>query len=58
MRNFFTQRVVNVWNSLPQKVVEVKTLCDFEKKFDLALRVKGSRDMGGKEDQHIEFHQP
>ena len=25
-RNFFSQRVVNVWNSLPQKVVEAKTL--------------------------------
>ena len=25
-RNFFTQRVLNVWNSLPQKVVEAKTV--------------------------------
>ena len=33
-RNFFTQRVVNVWNSLPQKVVEAKTL---SKKLDIAL---------------------
>ena len=31
-RNFFTQRVVNVWNSLAQNVVEAKTLCDFKKK--------------------------
>ena len=30
-RNFFTQRVVNVWNSLLQKVAEAKTLCDFKK---------------------------
>ena len=44
-RNFFTQRVVNVWNSLPQKVVQAKTLCDFKKKLDIALRIKGH---GGK----------
>ena len=35
-RNFFTQRVVNVWNSLPQKVVEAKTY-DFKNKLDIAL---------------------
>ena len=33
-RNFFTQRVVNVCNSLPSNVVEAKTLSDFKKKFD------------------------
>ena len=31
-RNFFTQRVVNVWNSLSPNVVEAKTLTDFKKK--------------------------
>jgi len=46
-RNFFTQRVVNVWNSLPQNVVEAKTLRDFTEKLDRALGVKGKRDMGG-----------
>jgi len=40
-RNVFTQRVVNVWNSLPQKVVEVKTLCDFKKESDIVLGAKG-----------------
>ena len=40
-RNFFTQRVVNVWNSLPQKIVEAKTLCDFKKKSDIVLGAKG-----------------
>ena len=34
-RNFFTQRVVNVWNSLSQKVVEAKMLSDFKKKLDI-----------------------
>ena len=47
-RNFFTQRVVNVWNSLPQKVVEAKTLCDFKKKLDIALGAKGIKGYGAK----------
>ena len=47
-RNFFTQRVVNVWNSLPQKVVEAKTLCDFKKKLDIALGAKGITGYGEK----------
>ena len=51
-RNFFTQRVVNVWNSLPQKVAEAKTLCDF-KKLDIALGAKGIEGYGGGKD--IEF---
>ena len=56
-RNFFTQRVVNVWNSLPQKVVEAKTLCDFQKKLDIALGAKGIKGYGGKGgNQDIEFN--
>ena len=39
-RNVFTQRMVNVWNSLPQKVGEAKTSCDFKKKLDTALGAK------------------
>ena len=46
-RNFFTQRVVNVWNSLPQKV-EAKILCDFKKKLDIALGAKGIKGYGWK----------
>ena len=48
-RNFFTQRVVNVWNSLPQNVVEAKT-SDFKKKLERALGakgIKGYRRKGG-----------
>ena len=41
-RNFFTQRVANVWNSLPQNVV------DFKKKLDIALGTKGIEGYGGK----------
>jgi len=51
--NFFTQRVVNVWNSLPQNVVEAKMLSDFKKKLDIALGAKGI--WGGRWDQDIEF---
>ena len=39
--HFFTQRVVNLCDSLPQKVVEAKTLCDFKKKLDIALGAEG-----------------
>ena len=47
-RNFFTQRVVNLWSSLPQKVVEVKTFCDFKKELDIALGAKGIKEYGEK----------
>ena len=32
-----------MWNSLPQNVVEAKTLSDFKKKLDIALEAKGIR---------------
>ena len=41
-RNFFNQRVMNVWNSLSQNVVEAKTLSDFKKKLDIALGTKAT----------------
>jgi len=47
-RDFFTQRVVNVWNSLPQKVVEGKTLYDSKKKLDIALGAKVMKGFAGK----------
>ena len=55
-RNFFIQRVVNVWNSRPQNVVEAKTLSDFKKKLDIALGAKWIKGYGGKGDQDIEFN--
>ena len=47
-RNGFTQRVVNVWNSRPQKVGEAKTLSDFKNKLDGALGPFGIKGYGGK----------
>ena len=47
-QNVFTQRVVNVWNSLPQSLVQAKTLSDFKKKLDIALGDKGIKGYGGK----------
>ena len=46
-----------MWNSLPQKVVEAKTLCDFEKRFDIALGATGIEGYGGGKggNQDIEF---
>ena len=42
-----------MWNSVPQKEVETKTLSDFRKKLDIALGAKGI--WGGRGDQDIEF---
>jgi len=39
--NFFTQRVVRVWNEVPEKVVEAGTIATFKKH----LNGKGLRDM-------------
>ncbi len=33
-KNYFTQRVINVWNSLPQKVVSAKTTLEFKRELD------------------------
>ena len=33
--NFFTQRVVSTWNSLPEEVVSAVTVSDFKQKLDL-----------------------
>ena len=55
-RNIFAQRVVNVWNSLPQNVTEAKTSSDFKIKLDITLGAQGSRDTEGRVDQDIEFN--
>eukprot|EP00061_Rhincodon_typus_P018402 g47560.t1 len=41
IRHFFTLKVMSLWNSLPQKAVEVKMLDEFKKEFDIVLRAKG-----------------
>ena len=47
-KTFFTQRVVNLWNSLPQKVVEASSLAIFKRELDVALVAKGIRGYGEK----------
>ena len=47
-RNFFTQRVVSLWNSLPHEIVEAKTLYVFKKQLDITLGAKGIKGYGGK----------
>ena len=42
-RNFFSQRVVNLWNSLPQKAVEARSLSAFKTEIDAFLIDKGIR---------------
>ena len=39
--NFFTQRVVSVWNELPEVVVEVGTILSFKKHLDSYMRKMG-----------------
>ena len=45
-RNFFTQRVVNLWNSLPSEAVEAPSLNIFKKKIDSFLKNKGIKGYG------------
>ena len=40
-RHFFTQGVVSLWNSLPQEIVDAKTLNVFKRWLDIALGVNG-----------------
>ena len=40
-RNFFTQRVVNLWNSLPSEAVEATSLNVFKARIDKSLNSKG-----------------
>eukprot|EP00061_Rhincodon_typus_P016366 g44550.t1 len=39
-KNFFTDRVVNLWNSLPQKAVGDSLLDMFERELDVVLAAK------------------
>ena len=45
-RNFFTQRVVNLWNSLPVEVVEAASLNIFKKRVDGFLIREGIKGYG------------
>ena len=47
-RNFFSQRMVNLWNSLPQRAVEVRSLGVFKTEIDKFLINKGIRGYGEK----------
>jgi len=55
---YFSLRVshycVNLWNSLPQNVVEAKTLCDFKKKLHVAFETNAIKGYGERGDQDIE----
>ena len=47
-RHFFTQRVVSPWNSLPQEVVDAKTLNVIKRQLDIALGANGIKGYGEK----------
>jgi len=47
-RHFFTQRVVSLWNSSPQEVVDAKILNVFKRRLHTALGVNGIKGYGGK----------
>ena len=47
-RNFFSQRVVNLWNSLSQKAVEARSLSVFKTEIDRFLIGKGIKGYGEK----------
>ena len=48
MRNLFSQKMVNLWNSLPQKAVEARSLSIFNTEIDRFLINKGIRGYGEK----------
>jgi len=37
-KHFFSQRVVNDWNSLPEEVVEANTVNEFKNKYDKYIK--------------------
>ena len=39
-KNFFSQRVVNDWNSLPEVVVEAESINSFKNRYDKFIRKK------------------
>ena len=47
-RNFCNQRVVTLWNYLPQKAVEARSLSVFKTEIDRFLINKGIRGCGEK----------
>ena len=45
-RNYFSQRVVNMWNSLPHSAVESESLNVFKKEIDIFFNKIGIRGYG------------
>jgi len=48
--DFFSQRVVNLWNSLPQKAVETRSLSVFKTeigRFLIGMGIKGYAEKAG-----------
>jgi len=46
MQVFFTQRVVDAWNSLPVKVVEADAIVTFKGRLDKYMNMKGMEGYG------------
>jgi len=44
--NFFSQRVVGMWNSLPQRAVEARSLSVFKMEIDKFLTASGIKGYG------------
>jgi len=47
-RNFFSPRVVNLWNSLPQRALDAESLIVFNTEVDSLLIIKGIKGYGEK----------
>jgi len=44
--NFFSQRVVGLWNSLPQRAAEARSLSVFKMEIDKCLIARGIKGYG------------
>ena len=50
-KNVFTHRVVNLWNSLPQKAVEANSLDAFKRELNRALKDSGVKGNGRRQER-------
>ena len=55
-KHFFSQRVVSLWNSLPQRAVEAGSLDAFKREHEIGLlKIAESGDMGRRQERGTDW---